>query len=160
MRRCGTHRSSSVAGQPPPFMDTSETFVLLVYIQVCKFRSPVFTARGVAVRRGMDRGGGSGHCFGATVSVVLVLRRGHVSKRGQAWYGCLSSSGAVAVAVARVMPKPVVAVVSLFKKREEGFILMTAWWQNEPPRDSWAVYPVCIHPRGTLSRDNYPTHCH
>ena len=96
--------------------------MLLVYIQVCEFRSPVFTARGVVVRRGMDRGGGSGHCFGATVSVVLVLRRGHVSKRGQAWYGCLSSSGAVAVAVARVMPKPVVAVVSLFKKKEEGFI--------------------------------------
>ena len=107
----------------------------LVYIRVCKFRSPVFTARGVAVQRGMNRGGDSGHCFGAAISLVVVLRRGQVSERGQAWYGCLPLSGADAVAVARVMPKPAVEVVLLFKKREGGFTLMTAWWRNKHPRE-------------------------
>ena len=123
LRRRGTRWLSSAAGQPPSFRDTSEIFVLLVYIRVCKFRSPVFTARSVAVRRRVGRGGGSGHSFGAAVSVVVALRRGQFGERGQARYGCLPSSGANAVAVARMMPKPVVAVLLLFKRK------------NEPPRE-------------------------
>ena len=92
--------------------------MLLVCIQVCKFRLSVFTARSVAVRRGMIRRGGSGRCFSPAVFVVMVFQRRQVGERRQAvGYSCLPSPGAGSVTVAKVVPKPAVVMVLLFKRK-------------------------------------------